>query len=207
MRYTQAIIYLALLMATSAKAVSLGTIGPIYPIAEPHLLDDITARLKEKERSGELQRLQEQARVRAVAAIESPKPVSGVHRAMQARSYYFDPSVKLTQNVLDEQGHVLFAAGTVKNPLDVISMSKHLLFFDARDPRQVRLARELIDFYQGRVKPILVGGSYTQLMKKWRLSVFYDQQGTLTRKLGITAVPALVSQEGSRLRIDELVAP
>jgi len=33
---------------------------------------------------------------------------------------------------------------------------------------------------------------------------YYDQQGVLTRRLGIAQVPALVSQEGKRLRVDEL---
>jgi conjugal transfer pilus assembly protein TraW len=40
-------------------------------------------------------------------------------------------------------------------------------------------------------------------MKAWQLSVYFDQQGVLTTKFGITQVPALVSQEGMRLRIDE----
>ena len=39
-----------------------------------------------------------------------------------------------------------------------------------------------------------------------RLSDSIDQEGVLVRKLGITGVPAIVSQEGSRLRIDEVVA-
>ena len=38
----------------------------------------------------------------------------------------------------------------------------------------------------------------------WHVLVYYDQQGLLTRRLGITQVPALVSQDGLRLRIDEL---
>ena len=80
-----------------------------------------------------------------------------------------------------------------------------MLFFDARDARQVRQARRLIDAHDGRVKPILVGGSYLELMKSWRVPVYYDQNGALTRQLGIARVPALVSQEGLRLRIDELV--
>jgi conjugal transfer pilus assembly protein TraW len=101
----------------------------------------------------------------------------------------------------------LFAAGTRKNPLDVVSLSKHLLFFDARDRRQVTRARELIARYAGKVKPILTGGSYLDLMKAWRIPVYYDQQGTLTRRFGIRQVPALVSQEGARLRIDEVVLP
>ena len=63
----------------------------------------------------------------------------------------------------------------------------------------------MIDHYQGRVKPILVGGSYLQLMKSWQIPVYYDQQGLLTKRFRITQVPAIVSQEGMRLRIDELV--
>ena len=58
----------------------------------------------------------------------------------------------------------------------------------------------------GGIKPILTGGSYLDLMKSWRIPVYYDQHGVLTRRLGIAQVPALVSQEGWRLRIDELQA-
>ena len=63
---------------------------------------------------------------------------------------------------------------------------------------------ELPDGTRVTVKPILVGGSYLDLMKRWNKQVFYDQDGTLVRKFGITAVPAIVSQEGRRLRIDEV---
>ena len=94
--------------------------------------------------------------------------------------------------------------GTTKNPLEVVSLSKHLLFFDGSDSEQVRHARALIDRYGGNVKPILVAGSYLDLMKTWQLSVYFDQQGALTTKCGITQIPAMVSQEGLRLRIDEI---
>lgn len=190
-----------------ALAQALGSIGPAYPIAEPHLLEFITARLREMERSGEIDRLQAQARARATATVNHPPPVPGLRKAQKARTFYFDPSVELPGNVLDGRGQVLYPAGTLTNPLDVVALSKHLLFFDARDPGQVKQARELIDAYQGRVKPILVAGSYMQVMKQWQIPVFYDQQGLLVRKLGIVSVPAIVSQEGRRLRIDELVAP
>jgi len=188
-----------------AGAEVLGTIGPTYPIGEQNLLEQIASRLQDKERSGALRRLQEESRTRAIAAINNPPAVSGLQVATAARTYYFDPSVALPSNVVDAAGQLLYAAGTVKNPLDVVSMSKHLLFFDARDPRQVEKAREVIDSFGGRVKPVLVGGSYLQLMKAWQISVYYDQKGSLTSKLGIRAVPALVSQEGKRLRIDEMV--
>ena len=190
--------------ALGAQAANLGTIGPTYPVAEKNLLDVIMARLRAKEASGELKRHEQEARDRAAYAVNNPRPVDGLRRAQAARTFYFDPSFTLQSNVVDATGAVLFPAGTRKNPLEVVSLSKHLLFFDARDPGQVTRARELIEHYQGKVKPILVGGSYLDLMKRWNKPVFYDQDGTLVRKFGIAAVPAIVSQEGQRLRIDEV---
>ena len=111
----------------------------------------------------------------------------------------------MEQNITDDKGNIIVPAGTTKNPLEVVSLSKHLLFFDGSDPRaSARRARADRSHYGGKVKPILVAGSYLDLMKAWQLSVYFDQQGVLTRKFGITQVPALVSQEGLRLRIDEL---
>ena len=190
--------------ALGAQATNLGTIGPTYPVAEKNLLDVIMARLRAKEASGELKRHEQEARDRAAYAVNNPRPVDGLRRALAARTFYFDPTFTLQSNVVDSTGAVLFPAGTRKNPLEVVSLSKHLLFFDARDPGQVARARELIEHYQGKVKPILVGGSYLDLMKRWNKPVFYDQDGTLVRKFGIAAVPAIVSQEGQRLRIDEV---
>lgn len=196
-----------LMMSGLAQAGDLGAIGQVYPIDEPHLLDVIRQRLQEKERSGELKKLEDQARTRGIDAVVNPKPVAGIQPAEAARTFYFDPSFTLDRHVLDDKGNLLFAAGTRKNPLEVVALSKHLLFFDARDQRQVTRARELVAFYGGHAKPILVGGSYLDLMKSWRVPVYYDQHGALTHRLGITRVPAIVSQEGLRLRIDELVLP
>jgi conjugal transfer pilus assembly protein TraW len=204
-RRLAAVLVGALAAAGAACAEDLGVIGPTYPIAEQNLLDVIMARLREKERLGELRKAEQLARERATQSLLTPKPVAGLRRAETARTTYFDTTFTLDRNIVDENGAMLFPAGLRKNPLDVVSMSKHLLFFDARDTRQVARARELLDRYQGRVKPILVGGSTLNLMQAWKTRVYYDQEGLLVRKLGITAVPAIVSQEGARLRIDELV--
>lgn len=193
-----------MLGAAGARAMDLGVIGPTYEISEPHLLQMIEQRLREKERSGELGRLEAEARKRGIATVKNPPPITGLRSTETVRTFYVDPSFTLDRNVLGPQGELLFAAGTRKNPLEVVSLSRHLLFFDARDPRQVGRARQLMALYHGRVKPILVGGSYLDLMQSWHVPVYYDQQGLLTRRLGITQVPALVSQEGLRLRIDEL---
>jgi conjugal transfer pilus assembly protein TraW len=95
--------------------------------------------------------------------------------------------------------------GTRVNPLDTVSLSRPLLFIDARDTAQLDRAQRLLASARARVKLILTGGSYLDLMRRWKLAVFYDQQGHLTTQLGIRHVPALVTQDGKRLRIDELL--
>jgi conjugal transfer pilus assembly protein TraW len=191
-------------VATASHAEDLGTMGQTYAIAEPHLLHYIEQTLRAKEKSGELANLEEQAKNRVIDSIRNPKPLAGLRPTETARTFYFDPSIKVEQNITDDKGNIIVPAGTTKNPLEVVSLSKHLLFFDGRDREQVRYARSLIDHYGGKVKPILVAGSNLELMKAWQRSVYFDQQGVLTTKFGITQVPALVSQEGLRLRIDEL---
>ena len=190
--------------STAAGATDLGTLGPTYEITEPHLLQMIERRLREMERSGELARIEQEARGRGTEAVRQPVPVANLRTTTAPRTYYVDPTYTLDRNLLGAKGELLFAAGTKANPLNVVSLSRRLLFFDARDSRQVRQARELLARYQGQLKPIITGGSYLELMKSWRIPVYYDQQGLLTRRLGISQVPALVSQEGKRLRIDEM---
>lgn len=197
----------AALHSSAACALDLGTIGPTYGIAEPHLLELIQQRLRDKERTGELKRLMEEARHRGASAVRQPRPVPGLRATQAARTFYLDPTFTLDRNIVDAQGRLMFAAGTRKNPLEVVSLSKRLVFFDGRDPRQVEHARQLMLSPTARVKPVLTAGSYLDLMKTWRVPVYFDQQGVLVRRFGIRQLPAIVSQEGLRLRIDEVAVP
>ena len=189
---------------SAARATDLSPLGPVYPIHEQHLLQQIEQRLRAQQRSGALQRQQRAAAEHARAQLQQPAPVAGVRTTQTPRRFHFDPSLTLDRPLLGARGEVLFAAGSRHNPLDIVTLSQPLLFFDARDARQVKQARALLDHHQGRLMPILTGGAYLTLMQRWQTAVYFDQHGRLTRRLGITQVPALVSQDGARLRIDEL---
>jgi conjugal transfer pilus assembly protein TraW len=195
----------ALLLSFAAHAQDLGIIGPVYPIAEPSLLEVILARLRDAEATGVLARLQRDAQARAKHQIEQPAVIVKLTKTTKARSFYYDPSIVVPYAITDADGRLIVAPGTRVNPLDTVSMSKQLLFIDARDPAQVGRAKRILDERGGRLKVILTGGSYLDLMGRWKQPVFFDQQGGLAEKLGIRHVPALVSQEDRRLRIDELL--
>ncbi|WP_330996376.1 hypothetical protein [Burkholderia cepacia] len=56
------------------------------------------------------------------------------------------------------------------------------------------------------MKPILVAGSWLDLTKSWKTQVYYDQHGSLSKRFGIRAVPALIRQQDKVLVLDEIPA-
>jgi conjugal transfer pilus assembly protein TraW len=194
------------LASDAAAAADLGTIGPVYPIAEPDMLDEIQAVLKAKQTSGELERLQQTAYKRMRGQIETPAAVAGVSRARRPRTWNVDPSVRFDESVVDHEGRVVIPGGTLANPLAVVRLSSVLLFIDGRDRAQVATARRLMDSSAALVKPILTAGSPVALARLWKRQVFFDQGGRLVQRFGIQAVPAKVSQDGLVLKVEEFPA-
>lgn len=192
------------LVAAAAVAVDYGRIGPTYPVKEPDMLEWIEKRVAAKVASGEALRYQKEQSEKIERRLLNPAPLLSVSKATRGRTVYFDPTFVVDENVADDKGRILVAAGTTINPLDRVGLSRPLIFFDARDKSQVAFAKRFLDGRAGLAKPILVGGSYFDLMKLWDTPVYFDQQSALIRKLGIKHVPAIVVQEGKRLRIDEI---
>ncbi len=75
----------ALVACSLCQAENLGRIGPTYPIAEQNLLDHIMARLREKERSGELAKF-EQLAVNELTGVERIYGIAAVDQALLLRS-------------------------------------------------------------------------------------------------------------------------
>jgi conjugal transfer pilus assembly protein TraW len=97
-----------LLIACTACAEDLGTIGPTYPIVERDLIEVIKNKFRRVEKTGELAQLQESYKQHVINGIERPKPVAGIRPSEMARTFYIDPTWTLDRNVADEKGSVLF---------------------------------------------------------------------------------------------------
>lgn len=179
-------------------------VAPVYPIAEPDMIEEIQKKLRGMEASGKMAQKIDEAKKRSIASAQYPKPVPGLGSAKSRRTYYFDPSVQSNRDIKDAEGKLIVAAGKTMNPLDYTSLNQWLVFFDATDEGQVRAAEAIGRKYEWMVKPILVKGGPMDMMKRWKRQVYFDQGGYLVKKLGIENVPALVTQEGKRLRIDEV---
>jgi len=197
---------LALLsMVGISSAVDLGVVGRTYGIAEKDFVEQILDTLRRKQKSGELDKLKEEYKTKMTSAIQNPRAL-GLPKTVKPRVHYYDPTTTFPDTISDPNGNVIVAAGTTVNPFDTITLHTEMLFFDASDKQQVEFARRYVDSKPGGVKPILVGGSYLDLMKKWKRHVYYDQRGTLVARFSIQQVPAIVAQDGKRLRITEVTA-
>jgi conjugal transfer pilus assembly protein TraW len=195
---------LAAAMPTHAE--ELGVIGPVYPIGEESALDTILNKLKEKERSGELKKIQQAAIKRSVNSAKNPVPVDGLVTVQERKQRLIDPTVTYNKAVTTDEGQIVVPAGSKINPLLVTSLSKRLVFFDGRDKAQTEAVRRMVLKYSTKVKPILVAGSWYDTSKAWKTQVFYDQQGKLSKRFGIEAVPTVISQQGAMLLLEEVPA-
>jgi len=180
----------------------LGVVGPVYPIAEQDMLANIEQRLDTMQKSGERNRIESDAKARYLAYVERPAGIN-LPRATQTKTHYIDPTLTLPYDIKDDRGRILYPAGTTVNPLDYLPLPQQLVFFDGDDPAQVKWAKLLLDKNPAHVKPILVNGPVLDLMKEWKIRVYYDQRGRLVRRFVIKSVPATVSQDGKRLKVVE----
>jgi conjugal transfer pilus assembly protein TraW len=191
-------------LVSIAHADDLGVVGPTYDIAEPDLIELIQSSLHRMEKSGELAEKQSEYRDRVIGAIENPKPVSGLKATATRRTFYIDPTLVLDRDIRSADGAILFGRGLKVNPLDHVSLRERLIFFDGRNRRQVSFAKQVLRNLNGTAKPIMVAGEPLNLMREWKRRIFYDQGGALVRRFGIRQVPAVVTQDGKRLRVDEV---
>ena len=186
---------------TSAK--DLGVRGATWPVAELDLLEQIESQLLEMQRSGELARLETQARERARQQLEEPDPVPGIAPARTERTRLFDPAIVVERDIRTPDGALIAAAGTRIDPLARMTLARDLLFVDGRRNLEIAwaLAREI---ETGRpAKIVLLAGRPLDLMRRHRRAFFFDTGGRLAARFGLRFTPASVEQAGALLRISE----
>ena len=193
-----------LLTAPPVMSDDLGVIGKTYDITERDLIEVIQNKLKRMEKTGELAKFQNDYKNRVIDGIEHPKPILGIQATATANTHYYDPSMVTDKDIADATGKILYPRGTRVNPLDYIGWNKYLLFVDGRDAKQLEFSKKITAASDRPVKLVLIAGEPLELMRKWKMTIYFDQGGKLTKRFAITQVPAIVRQEGKRLRIDEL---
>ena len=200
-------VLLSLFLVTGlAGAEERGTLGHTYPVGEESGLETVLKRLKEKERTGELRRIQEDAVRRTIHSAKSPQPGVPLATVVERSSRLVDPTVTYDKAVITDDGRIVVPGGARVNPLLITGLSKRLVFFDGRDRAQAEAVRRMVALAGSRVKPILVAGSWYDMSKSWKTQVYFDQRGRLSQRFGIKAVPTVISQQGPMLLLEEVPA-
>ena len=191
-------------------ANDLGKLGNTFKIEEEAFTLMMKRKLAEIDMEAERERMQKIA----IDRVENPVPVIGITGAGENRTFYFDPTYRLDEDAVLPYGKVLHKAGTTVNPLEHMDLNRRLFFIDSREATQVEWLQEQLNNPLPEQKEpvedriILVGGSVFKLKEdlgqKHEDKVYFDQSGELTTRFGIKHSPAIASQEGLKIRIDEI---
>lgn len=148
-------------LASVVRASRLRSDGRAFPIIEEDLLAVIETKLKTLEANGGIARLQEQMREQAVRSVRRPKPVDGLSAAISRREWLHDPSAVTDDDVVDQKGNVVIAAGTRVNPLDYVQLRQQLVFVNGDRKAEVDWA--VGNYTAAGAKIIFVAGSPFEL--------------------------------------------
>ena len=200
-RPAAACLAVALTLAVAcASARDLGVRGTTWPVAEPDLLAAIAAHLQGMERSGELARLENEARERGRRSLEQPEPVPGIVAAKVARTRLFDPSIVVQEDIAGPHGAIIAAAGTRIDPFDHAPLTRDVLFIDGR--REVEVAWAMA--HKRPAKIVLLAGRPLDLMRRHGRAFYFDAGGRLAARFAIRATPTLLARDGARLELTEV---
>ncbi|WP_103896875.1 type-F conjugative transfer system protein TraW [Rickettsia fournieri] len=175
-----------------------GVQGHVFPIIEESLLEIIIAKLKIAKQNGNLGKMQEEFKNKVKQKISRPTAILALAKTSINRNWHYDPSFIQKTDIKDQAGKIIVKAGTSVNPLEKISWGEPLIFIDGDDEQQIKWSNSKIG------KLVLTSGNPIKLAKKLNKPVFFDQGGVLTTRFKIKAVPAIVQQESTLLKISEI---
>ena len=181
-----------------ALAQHLGTFGETFNILEKDLLEQITFELNKLSENSEFQNLQIKIQNDFVKSA-IPTPVLEVTKTSNPRVFFYDPSIKVSNDLKDHKGKIFVKANSMYNPLKIHKFREALLFIDGEDNDQVKWSLN----YGCPCKIILTNGSPFKLMDKYLVKIYFDQHGSLVKKFGIKQIPAIVTQKGEKLQVEE----
>lgn len=174
----------------------LGSYGQTFDISEENILKRIQEQLSIMESSGKIKEHQLLLTKRVNDRVMRPVPVEGLGDVQENSVKEYDPSFILDQDIRDHEGNLIGEKGSRYNPLDYMSFGAPLIIIDGDNDHHVNWSLS----QEGKV--VLVKGSPLSLENQYRKAFYFDQGGSITKRLGIDKVPAKVSQDGKILRID-----
>lgn len=184
------------------RSGNVGQYGSVVPVVEQDMIEAFKAAAATIPTEG----AGERALNRYFMGLHQEVAVAQVPRVRE-----LDPSFVVEETITLPTGEPLVEAGTVINPLAQVPFSSVLVIFDPLDPKQVEIAREQLAKYEGRNVMLLVsslahtGGleGYAELVGSMGRHIYFLTQ-EVRQTFDIQTVPAVVTAEGLKFRIEEI---
>lgn len=189
-------------MPYTIYAYDFGQRGQVYSIIETNFLDVIYNKLHKYKEEGRLDELNKEFTEKVKKSIYRPKS-SNIGPALANRMFYFDPTLELEKDIKNENGDIIAKSGTKVNPLNMVRLSKKLLFINGDIQKEVEYARTMLTS-EASTKVILVGGSVYETNRSLGVQVYFDQEQRLINRFGLKFTPSVVQQEDKYLKINEV---
>ncbi|PHM72194.1 TrbC family F-type conjugative pilus assembly protein [Xenorhabdus sp. KJ12.1] len=185
------------------KKGNLGTAGPIKDISEINLLDIIEERIKNLDF--------DKMKTDALDNYWKKQKFSTFPDALEYRQKTINPSVIIPQDIVAPNGQVIAKKGRI-NPLEVIPFRLKLIFFDARSDWQRQIAKREYQNAKSGIQPILIttnvyGDGWQTFQDATQMygekSRLYMIQPGMSERFGVSALPSIVTSNGSQYIVDE----
>ena len=204
---------LVCLVSATALAEDLGAKAPGFAIDQDGR-EQLKAIARQKVDQGTFEAYKKEFIKRNLDAIKNPAPL-GIKTAYGQRTELKEARYVMPADVKDQNGRIVARRGTVIEPIKISPLQAGLLFIDGRDEAQIQYA--LRAYRAAPLKIILVAGSAFDLRVRFKdliingsktVPFYFDQRAMILRQLNslyridINSVPALLTQEGGKLRLD-----
>jgi conjugal transfer pilus assembly protein TraW len=188
---TESLLAAALLLAAHAAVAAEIVLGPEFPIAEPDTAAEIRHRAAGVDWHAWM--LRDPKRYAAFTSVTLP-------RATENRTRRFDPTYHLPKPLLDRSGRVVYPAGTAIDVFEHIHLPGRFIVVGPGDADYRWLTTVAKPTAQDIV--LLANGNVLDARIR-RHAAFYRLDARFVARFGLRRIPAIVSQQGRDLRIDE----
>ena len=168
-------------------------VGPTFPILEPDTLEEIAAAASGTDWQRWMRR-----QPKDYSAFDSVT----LPRNRQAGSALFDPTYTLPEDLVNERGDVLAAKGTRVNALATIRLPGRYIVIGPT-PEDYRWLDQVAR--PGSSDKVLIASGNVLVERQATGRALYALDARFVERFGLTGVPSIVQQEGSKLRVQRYV--
>ena len=163
------------------SAIEPPALGPVYPVIEPDLL----------------------ALIKQHAAEESANTASRLNQQKESlKRWAKEPFGQSLPEAVDIKRYRFESSAEAKSFLGK-DYQREWLFIDASRPQHLDLAQAFYKEKNGVRRVILVSGSVERAQNMLKQRVWFDQAGTLIKRLRIEALPAFVKMDAAGITVTE----